>query len=62
MQVEPRPDAVLTVRGAQLETEPEVPVHSYSDSYGNICRRLTLGAGRSRIRYEAEVDVDGGGG
>lgn len=58
MQVEPRPDAVLTVRGAQLETEPEVPVHSYSDIYGNICRRLTLGAGRSRIRYEAEVDVD----
>jgi transglutaminase-like putative cysteine protease len=58
MQVEPRPDAVLAVRGAQLETEPEVPVHDYVDIYGNICRRLTLGAGRSRIRYEAEVEVD----
>jgi len=58
MQVEPRPDAVLAVRGAHMVTEPPVPMHSYLDIYGNICRRLTLGPGRSRIRYEAEVEVD----
>jgi transglutaminase-like putative cysteine protease len=57
MQVEPRPDAVLSIRGPSLETDPSVPTRSYVDIYGNICRRLTLGSGRSRIRYEAEVEV-----
>jgi transglutaminase-like putative cysteine protease len=58
MQIEPRPDAVLSVRDARLETDPSVPVRSYVDIYGNSCRRLTLGPGRTRIRYEAEVEVD----
>lgn len=58
LQVEPRPDAVLTVSEANLETEPTVPVHRYLDVYGNICRRLTLGPGPTRIRYQAEVEVD----
>jgi transglutaminase-like putative cysteine protease len=60
MQVEPRPDAVLSIRGALLETDPVVPAHTYVDIYGNICRRLTLGPGRSVIHYEAEVEVDAG--
>jgi transglutaminase-like putative cysteine protease len=58
LQVEPRPDAVLAVTEAELETEPQVQVHGYLDLYGNACRRLTLGPGRTRIRYQAEVDVD----
>ncbi|HEY8755749.1 MAG TPA: transglutaminase family protein [Candidatus Dormibacteraeota bacterium] len=58
LQVEPRTDAVLAVREAQLETEPDVPVRRHLDLYGNVCRRLTLGPGRTRIRYEAEVEVD----
>ncbi len=58
LQVEPRPDAVLAVAQSQLDTEPTVPIHGYTDIYGNVCRRLTLGPGRTRIRYEAEVDVD----
>jgi transglutaminase-like putative cysteine protease len=57
LQVEPRPDAVLTLGAAHLETEPSVPIRSYRDMYGNICRRLTLGPGRTRIRFEAEVEV-----
>jgi len=60
MQVEPRPDAVLSIRSALLGTDPAVPVHTYVDIYGNICRRFTLGPGRSRIHYEAEVEVDAG--
>ena len=57
LQVEPRPDAVLGMNHARLETDPSVPVHQYVDIYGNICRRLTLPPGRSRIRYEADVAV-----
>ena len=57
LQVEPRPDSVLTVSADRLETAPPVPVHTYTDFYGNVCRRLTLEPGRSRIRYECEVDV-----
>ncbi len=60
LQVEPHPDAVLAVSRAQLETEPAVPINRYIDMYGNVCRRLTLGPGRTRIRYEAEVEVDAG--
>ena len=60
LQVEPRPDAVRAISRALLETEPVVPITRYLDIYGNVCRRLTLGPGRTRIRYEAEVDVDAG--
>jgi transglutaminase-like putative cysteine protease len=60
LQVEPRPDAVLAIAQTQLVTEPAVAVHRYTDIYGNVCRRLTLGPGRTRIRYEAEVEVDAG--
>jgi transglutaminase-like putative cysteine protease len=60
LQVEPRPDAVLGITKARLATEPVVPVRSYIDIYGNVCRRLTLGPGRTRIRYEAEVEVEPG--
>lgn len=57
LQVEPRPDSVLAVRAVQLETEPRVAVDRFLDLYGNVCRRLTLGPGRTRIRYQAEVEV-----
>jgi transglutaminase-like putative cysteine protease len=57
MQVEPRPDTVFSVDGARLAIDPPVPVHRYVDIYGNICRRLTLEPGVSRIRYEAKVEV-----
>ncbi len=59
LQVEPRADAVVAVAQSHLETYPAVPMHGYTDLYGNVCRRLTLGPGRTRIRYEAEVEVDG---
>jgi transglutaminase-like putative cysteine protease len=60
LQVEPRPDDVFMVSEAILETEPSVPIRRYEDIYGNICRRLTLGPGRTRILYQAEVEVASG--
>jgi transglutaminase-like putative cysteine protease len=48
---------VFSVNDAQLLIDPPVPVHEYVDIYGNICRRLTLEPGISRIRYEAGVEV-----
>jgi hypothetical protein len=39
------------------ETEPSAPFHDYIDGYGNVCRRLVIGPGRSRVRYDATVDV-----
>jgi transglutaminase-like putative cysteine protease len=58
LQVEPRADAVLGVRDTAVTTEPAVDVHQYSDLYGNACRRFTLGPGRTRIHYQAEVEVE----
>jgi transglutaminase-like putative cysteine protease len=52
-----RPEA----RGAHMtlderwETEPFVAFHDYADIYGNVCRRLTLPAGRFELRYDAVV-------
>jgi transglutaminase-like putative cysteine protease len=39
------------------ELEPLSPFHDYLDLYGNICRRTTLPAGRSTLRYSARVEV-----
>ena len=60
LQVEPRPDAVAAIIDADLRTDPAAAVHHYTDLYGNVCARLSLGPGRTRIRYEALVDVDTG--
>ena len=60
LQVQPRPDAVMAIIDADLLTEPATVVHHYTDMYGNVCARLNLGPGRTRIRYEALVDVDSG--
>lgn len=58
LQVEPRPDAILASTDAELRTEPPVPMHRFIDIYGNVGARFTLGPGRTRIRYQALVEVD----
>ena len=60
LQVEPRPDSVRALSSAGVETWPPTSLHEYSDLYGNTCQRFVLGPGSVRIRYEAEVEVDGG--
>jgi len=59
LQVEPFPGS-STPRRAHLETTPAVSMEQYIDIYGNLCRRFLLGPGRTRIRYQAEVEVDAG--
>jgi transglutaminase-like putative cysteine protease len=58
LQVEPRPDAVIGVADSRLETDPPTPIRRFVDIYGNVCRRFSLGPGRTRILYWADVDVD----
>ncbi len=37
--------------------EPAAPFYDYVDLYGNVCRRATLPAGHSSVRYDAQVEV-----
>ncbi|MCU1453345.1 MAG: transglutaminase domain protein [Acidimicrobiales bacterium] len=59
LQVEPRPDGDFSLVSAQWSAEPEVELAAYVDGYGNRCRRLTLSRGRSRLAYDAIVELDG---
>jgi transglutaminase-like putative cysteine protease len=36
---------------------PVAPYRDYVDLYGNVCRRATLPAGKSTLRYDARVEV-----
>ena len=38
-------------------TTPPVSYHDYADTYGNVCRRLTLPAGLVTIYYDARVEA-----
>lgn len=38
-------------------TTPETPYHDYADSYGNVCRRLTLPTGLATLWYDAHVET-----
>jgi transglutaminase-like putative cysteine protease len=57
LQVEPLSDQKVDVIDERWSLEPEGPTHSYTDLYGNPCRRLMLPAGRSLISYQATVIV-----
>ena len=57
LQVEARRDGPHTIFSETWETSPAVPSHVYFDTYGNLCRRLNLPAGRSTLRYDALVEV-----
>jgi len=57
LQVEPRPDLDVPARSASLLVRPDVPVHRYVDTFGNVCRRLELPAGPVLIRYAAEAEA-----
>ncbi len=37
--------------------EPPAPTRTYLDTYGNLCDRFTLPAGRSAVRYAATIEV-----
>lgn len=43
----------------RLSTTPQVPVHDYFDSYGNICRRMIAPAGRFTLRGDVTLRDSG---
>src|SRR3954452_2620051 len=56
-QVEPLTDQDAELVDSSWSFEPEVESRAYTDLYGNPCRRLTISAGRSVIRYDANMIV-----
>jgi transglutaminase-like putative cysteine protease len=55
MQVAPRLQAGLSIRGERWDTSAHH--HCYIDHYGNRCERFELGAGATTVVYEADVIV-----
>ena len=59
-QVEPVADQPAELVGAEWSLQPDGGSRTYTDLYGNACRRLTVPAGRSVISYRADVVVPDG--
>jgi transglutaminase-like putative cysteine protease len=59
-QVQPGRSPQVQVVTEAWTAEPDAPLRSYTDLYGNPCTRVVLPAGRSSFRYDAEVDVPSG--
>ncbi|GAA1837066.1 transglutaminase family protein [Microlunatus capsulatus] len=56
-QVEPLGDQDAELVEATWSFDPDLVSSTYTDLYGNLCRRLTIPAGRSTITYDAAVIV-----
>jgi len=56
-QVEPQEGGTAHVVCRDWTSTPALPVRCYLDLYGNACRRITLPAGVSTLRYDAVVSV-----
>ncbi len=56
-QVEPVADQQAEVVEAEWSMQPDQPTRTYSDLYGNPCRRVSIPSGRSVISYRATVHV-----
>ncbi len=56
-QVRPRLDGPHSVVSSFWGSTPFVPLRSYLDGFGNLCDRLTLPEGHTRVRYDALVEV-----
>jgi transglutaminase-like putative cysteine protease len=59
LQVEPRRDTAVTIVSERWDNDPPDVGTTYLDSYGNLCRRLTIPEGRSSLHYDAIVELDG---
>jgi transglutaminase-like putative cysteine protease len=57
VQVEPRLDGGVTALDERWETAPQIGLARYVDAYGNVCRRATIPAGTSSLRYDALLQV-----
>lgn len=55
VMVEPRPEEVVT--RSQFDVEPSTASAVHLDPFGNVCRRITLPAGRVALHFGALVAV-----
>lgn len=60
LQVEPRLDGDFRLVDERWDNDPPVPSLRYVDGFGNLCRRMTLPTGESRLRYTALAEVADG--
>ncbi len=51
--VRPAASAAVAMEGGRWLTDPSVPVHDYTDVYGNECARTVLPVGRSMFGFSA---------
>jgi transglutaminase-like putative cysteine protease len=60
LMVNVHPSRVPDLRRPEtIVTEPPVPMHTYTDGFGNICTRVTAPAGRFTIRNDYVIEDSG---
>lgn len=59
LQVEPLLEGGVGALDEHWINVPQIAMSRYVDGYGNICRRATLPAGRSTLRYDALLELPG---
>ena len=57
LHVEPRLGAQTSVLAERWDNDPQLAAERFVDGFGNLCRRLTIPAGVSTLRYHCTVDV-----
>lgn len=57
MIVRPRADIEPKIVYESRWVDPNVPLHEYTDAFGNICWRFVLPGGPLTIRYDAVVEM-----
>jgi transglutaminase-like putative cysteine protease len=57
IQVEPRLEGGVRALDEGWTNTPQIGMSRYVDGYGNVCRRATISAGVSSLRYDALVEV-----
>jgi transglutaminase-like putative cysteine protease len=56
-QVQPLSSPLISIEGAQWDSEPAFAARRYTDLYGNPCVRAVLPTGKSSFRYQAVAVV-----
>lgn len=59
-QIRPRPEGPHRLESETFEVSPDVAVSSYLDTFGNLCDRLTLPAGPSKVVFDAMLEAPEG--
>ena len=53
------PDRTADVREYESRIEPEIPVHRFTDSFGNVCARIDAPAGKLKLWANGLVEDSG---